>query len=172
MGHTLLDLYKWWVPTTSKKVTEILNCITETQVLGNVEHRPERRQIKDSFWKVVYKYVFCVLGFLTTVCNSSWKRGICKRFWRNDEHLLLLVLWVLLCQDWRMLTGTIVKRMDEASKILASVWNGVFCSEWKKFLISKSCLNGRPLKEQSLEVTKCKEIKKEETYTSISKCPF
>lgn len=151
VGHTQLDLYKWWVPTTSEKVTEILNCITETQVLGNVERKPERHQITTSFWKVVSKYAFHVLGFLMAVCNSSWKRGICKRFWRNAELPLLLVLWVLQCQDLRMLTGTIVKRTDEASKFLASGWNGVFCSDWKTFLISKSCLNGRPLKEQSLE---------------------
>lgn len=31
---------------------------------------------------------------------------------------------------------------SEAPKILARVWNGVLSSNWRKFLISKSCLNG------------------------------
>lgn len=61
-------------------------------------------------------------------CLAGW-----KHYWRT--------LGVLQCQDLRTLTGITVKRTDEAPKILARVWNGVLSSNWRKFLISKSCLN-------------------------------
>lgn len=60
-------------------------------------------------------------------CLAGW-----KHYWRT--------LGVL--QSGLKDTAITVKRIDEASKILARVWSGVFSSNWRKFLISKSCLSG------------------------------